>query len=574
MGRFARAYSLTGTYPDAEEVFDIIWDSLYQNVRHYATSSLSQKILDNYLLESRSDSFLHDGCFHISFGDAAPTWASLCHHWFEVSLAQVAPQINALLAPLGCSLQAEQPYPAVFAMVDGQVFGISEDGVSNDEGRILSATQWKRLKGLCQCDLCKKVRKGMAPARIHRAMGEETSFKSLRTALKQPLNARDLFLGKPSTLNGTYELGPEIGTLKQLRTLYIESAAQLPEELGNLTRLEKLSLNFNVVTTLPASLARLTRLRELRIWGGYVETLPDLLPPQLSELVVHDSPVTRLPPLPETLQELEISSSILEEFPAALRVLKNLKRFQFTVASRHQPAPSLIESLESFPYSQWEGLENIHIAGVPLTARVLDELARLPRLRTIHLIGAQHIGELPPSLQKATRLEGLSLPRAGLTRLPPWLSRLPALQTLDVSENLLTCVEPWDAPALQRLNLARNQLTRLSDGIGSMQSLENLNLDYNQLTELPSELGRCSRLKLLSMSTNLIAELPESLGDLSQLNDLYIDNLPLRSLPESLNHLHNLTYLVIGGQRYPEVDAKQLLQGFRLQEVRINITSW
>jgi hypothetical protein len=57
-------------------------------------------------------------------------------------------------------------------------------------------------------------------------------------------------------------------------------------------------------------------------------------------------------------------------------------------------------------------------------------------------------------------------------------------------------------PVLERLSLARNQLTESPDAIGQLPGLLSLNLEGNQLTELPLSLTRLENLVTLNLDGN------------------------------------------------------------------------
>lgn len=72
------------------------------------------------------------------------------------------------------------------------------------------------------------------------------------------------------------ELPPEIGSLKELKTLTIRGGelTTLPPEIGLLSHLEELNLNGNKITTLPPEIGLLKNLVNLNVANNRLTTLP------------------------------------------------------------------------------------------------------------------------------------------------------------------------------------------------------------------------------------------------------------------------------------------------------------
>ena len=98
--------------------------------------------------------------------------------------------------------------------------------------------------------------------------------------------------------------------------------------------------------------------------------------------------------------------------------------------------------------------------------------------------------------------------------------------------------------ALTKLNLQKNELTSLPDGISEdLPALTWLNLSNNHFTTIPPQLFNLSNLTYLNLENNeLSGEIPEELSNLTNLTELYLnDNTSLTSaLPQSLTGLTKL----------------------------------
>ena len=100
------------------------------------------------------------------------------------------------------------------------------------------------------------------------------------------------------------ELPESLGQLTRLRWLRLtrNQLTTLPESLGKLTQLQRLILMFNRLTALPESLGKLTQLQELyldgdHLTGNQLTALPESIKElrNLTRLFLHDNPALGLP---------------------------------------------------------------------------------------------------------------------------------------------------------------------------------------------------------------------------------------------------------------------------------------
>ena len=143
---------------------------------------------------------------------------------------------------------------------------------------------------------------------------------------------------------------------------------------------------------------------------------------------------------------------------------------------------------------------------------------------------------LPPEITQLTALTSLNLSRNTLTTLPPEIGRLTALTSLDLWDNRLTALPPeiGHLTALRFLFLECNTLTTLPPEIGHLTALSALHLAFNNLETLPPEIGRLTALTHLYLADNTLATLPPEIGHLPALTTLYIMENRLTTLPRSL----------------------------------------
>ncbi|OAE28954.1 hypothetical protein AXG93_2960s1330 [Marchantia polymorpha subsp. ruderalis] len=121
----------------------------------------------------------------------------------------------------------------------------------------------------------------------------------------------------------------------------------------------------------------------------------------------------------------------------------------------------------------------------------------------------------------------------------------------------------WEVVELQKLILAHNNITVLSEDLGKITSLTLLNVSHNQLTSLPAAISELSLLKVIDISHNKIAELPSEIGAVVSLTRLHCASNLMASLPPSLGNLKNLVELKVPNNSLTEL-PEELCQCSRL----------
>jgi len=170
-------------------------------------------------------------------------------------------------------------------------------------------------------------------------------------------------------------------------------------------------------------------------------------------------------------------------------------------------------------------LHNNMISNLP------SNLHELSNLRTINIAG-NRLSLLPFDCFSALPLVELDVARNRLsgTLFPPGMQGFPGLKTLDVANNALTAFTQNAVvclPSLQALNVTENRLTALPD-ISSWTELITLTAGGNQISSFPEGLTALTRVKTLDFSRNDIRKLDEQIGLMESLAVLRIANNPLR----------------------------------------------
>ena len=259
-------------------------------------------------------------------------------------------------------------------------------------------------------------------------------------------------------------------------------SGEIPNELGSLTNLGYLDLNYNRLSgEIPAELGSLTGLGYLDL---HQNQLSGEIPSELGSLT--------------NLTSLDLSSNQLSgEIPAELGSLTNLTRLYL--------------------------LHN-HLSG-----EIPAELGGLSSLEWLDLSGNQLRGKIPAEFGRLTNLTYVTLSANRLSgRIPGELGGLFNLTFLDLRSNQLSGEIPAGLSLLSNLrwlSLSHNRLSgEIPSSLGSLSRLERLQLRGNRLSgEIPAELGNLSNLQSLWLEGNrLSGEIPTGLGDLMTLESLYL----------------------------------------------------
>ena len=232
--------------------------------------------------------------------------------------------------------------------------------------------------------------------------------------------------------------------------------------------------------------------------------------------------------------------------------------------------------LDSLPASVFQGLSSLLSLQVsslsPSPLRLAPgSLAHLPSLRSLDL-SQSSVRSLPEAelcrLSSLTSLN-ISLSEVGSVHdlgVSPSLHTdcLPALHTLDISNNELSMVEAdsllsW--PSLNTLDLSHNYIRFVSENVFANSSLLNtLRMGNNQMSHLPPSLLAGLPLRELQLANNSLSSLPSSLlahhTDL-ELLDLSGNILTASGLPANLTAgLHNLLELDLCSNQLTELSSE------------------
>lgn len=323
-------------------------------------------------------------------------------------------------------------------------------------------------------------------------------------------------VSKPRTIlsaslkdRGLIEVPAEVYELFDLTALDLSNnkLREFPTGLTRLSQLKRLSLGSNNITSIPDDIVGM---REL-MWLDFTHTDVSWVSPNIAKL--------------SNLASLGASDCRLTEFPVTFCQIPNLRKlgmFNNMITS----LPHQIGSLR--------GLTKLDLSGNALT-RLPDEICQLTELAWLNLSRNQLV-ELPEEFGKLAKLKELGLAFNKLKRLPD-LSGLVELDLLPVYNNELEEVGEWicEMPALTKLDLSFNRLTELPEGIFRNKALTFINLRNNLLRSVPpydsaDPSARSPTLDTIDLRHNLIESIPISLMSPS-IREFRCSDNPLTTVP-------------------------------------------
>jgi Leucine-rich repeat (LRR) protein len=270
---------------------------------------------------------------------------------------------------------------------------------------------------------------------------------------------------------------PVIGELSHLRSLDVSnnSFSGVPASIGNLTRLQRLFMNYNRISgAIPPVISDLSQLRNLDISYNRIS---GAIPPALGRL--------------SQLQALNISSNNISG--AVPPSIGNL-----TLLTNLFMDENIISGVIPLAICNLTRLQYLYISNNNLTGQIPAELSNLRKIGALDLSNNQLTGVIPPSLSELTVMYYLRLYQNSLSgHIPPAI--------------FLNCT------ILGVIDLGNNNLSGEIPRMASTDTLAYrfavLNLYSNRLTgTLPRWLANCSFLYLLDVENNLLAdELPTAI---------------------------------------------------------------
>lgn len=218
----------------------------------------------------------------------------------------------------------------------------------------------------------------------------------------------------------------ELTNLKELN-LHRRGITYIPPEIGLLTNLQKLTINYNRIydqnghlitrgiTEIPPEIGLLTNLRELDLAWNQIKKIP----PEIGQLI--------------KLESLALTGNKITKIPPEIGKLTRLRELYLSDNFSYDENGNLVTKgiTEIPPEIGLTNLKNLDLARNQIT-QIPPEIGRLTNLQNLYLSGNQ-ITKIPPEIGKLTNLRELDLSQNQITELPPTIELLTNLRELDLS---------------------------------------------------------------------------------------------------------------------------------------------
>ncbi|PKI33342.1 hypothetical protein CRG98_046268 [Punica granatum] len=369
--------------------------------------------------------------------------------------------------------------------------------------------------------------------------------------------------------NFSGEIPPSFGRLPSLKVLALVANllnGSIPSFLCNLTELTRLELTWNPFqqASLPEDIGNLTKLENLWIMESYLIGEIPVSIGNLTSLTNMDLSNNALTGrIPDTianmrsLQHIELFNNLLSgELPVGISKLSALVELD---VSQNNLTGNLPEKIAAMPLTSLNLNDNFFSGEVPVV------LAANRNLRQLKLFNNSFTGSLPSELGKNSELEDFDVSTNGFTgQLPQYLCHRNKLQRIVVFTNLFNGTIPGsygDCDTLNYIRIENNQFSgEVPSGFWSLSGLSHLHLQNNQFEgtltvinlsknkftgDVPSCITGLKKLQKLEMQENqLTGEIPASVKSWTDLTELNLSNNHLYgTIPPELGDLPVLTYL-------------------------------
>ncbi|KAG9396466.1 Leucine rich repeat [Carpediemonas membranifera] len=395
---------------------------------------------------------------------------------------------------------------------------------------------------------------------------------------------------------GAYALPTSLGTCAKLTSVNVarnKLNGVLPESIGALP-LTYLDVNNNLITAMQSSMTGWANLETLDVSYNALTALPNAMSTltALTTLDISDNAITALPAGfsgMKALQYFTASNNKLTSLPADLDAmtglihiradsnritalpdnLANLGNLQFLdvgdnlisdLSTVHFP-PQLMRidvddnQIKDLP----EGLllTDLTVLNVSNNALSAIPAMRMPALAELDAHDNQINAVAETLLASTAQLTLLDLSQNDLTTLPS-ISHNTQLSVLKLHQNKLTTVPDISSCPVTWLDISRNKIGTIPEGVWQDTKLLELDVSYNPLATLPDEIGELTQLKTLRASSCKISKISENIIAMQSLETLDVSKNYLEKMPTGLSLATSLKSLDLSYNNLAQFDISNI----------------
>lgn len=380
--------------------------------------------------------------------------------------------------------------------------------------------------------------------------------------------------------NQLTELPESIGQLTRLRRLMVSNNQldRLPDSIGQLINLECLDISDNPLTTLPESIVHLKELEFITIaedgsrnklvglsaevadflrglshgCKGWSDTLKPIRSTSIQEYLLRQQRLNRNAVVDEDTDHIPLESIDREALQEVIRWAELCDLPSHTILrDPDELANQTSLSIDSY------------------TQPIPKAIGCLTQLRSLAFNSCMSSGScadqaddiLPNTIANLVNLETLSLVCKGLAFLPANLHELKNLKTLEITFHDVTTIPKVlaDMSCNIKLHLHGNQdklPDNLLDDLADIRCLTELSINDERLTILPDNISQLKNLRALNISSCSLKEIPQTVGALTHLTHLTLNCESLERLPESVGQLSELEELTVISEKIEQLPAR------------------
>ena len=362
----------------------------------------------------------------------------------------------------------------------------------------------------------------------------------IQAAKEQRLTELDLSVPWNTHDNDQLSYIPEeVFELTQLERLNLKSNGikKISESITKLTNLTSLNLSFNGLKSIPESITKLTNLTELDLSFNNITSISESIT-RLANLTSLDLRDSEIKSIPESitkitsLTSLNLSRNNISDIPESIINLINLSTLNLS-GNQLVNIPQIIDRIVD--------LKEINLSRNKLLY-LCESIINLTSLINLDVSG-NRIETIPESIIKLTNLTSLDLSNIGITSIPESIFHLAGLTSLELSDNNIKAIPEsiTRLSNLQNLQLRNNKIKTLPRYLANLSNLTSLDLSHNQIAEIPESIFRLTNLTNLNLSVNNIIDIPESTLRLTNLTSFNLSGNTITDIPASISQLTNLT---------------------------------